>query len=380
MNENVWGSLKKERRDKHPFWIWESIMQTPVLLKECMEGLTYEQIVNIKDKCIKKGISNIFLVGVGSSYDASIAESFAFEEYTKLPSLSRLTSEFREYQEFDLDEHSAVFFHSHSGKTKGDVETVEKAKGRGAYTIAVTDHIDSPLSLSTEDVLIGPGGSKAELPSSRTYSTAMFRMMLLAIELGMEISKSSKLENDEKILRRTPKILGDVTNFYINKAADIVEKIKDCQSFVILSFGPNYATADEAALGLSQSSGVPVQPWILDHYLHGPIQTLNSKMGVILIASPGPLQDRMLQTAKACGLIGAKVILLSPDDLKCEVDCDVYINLPAGIPETITPVIYITPLLQIAYHFSLLGRGCHPDRLSMDKPEFVKAFSNTSLF
>jgi len=35
----------------------------------------------------------------------------------------------------------------------------------------------------------------------------------------------------------------------------------------------------------------------------------------------------------------------------------------------------MVPLWQTAYHFSSLKRGSHPDRLSMDKPEFKEAFS-----
>jgi hypothetical protein len=31
------------------------------------------------------------------------------------------------------------------------------------------------------------------------------------------------------------------------------------------------------------------------------------------------------------------------------------------------------PLWQLAYRFALLGKGSHPDRLSMDNPEFKKA-------
>jgi glucosamine 6-phosphate synthetase-like amidotransferase/phosphosugar isomerase protein len=99
-------------------------------------------------------------------------------------------------------------------------------------------------------------------------------------------------------------------------------------------------------------------------------------MGVILIAAPGPMQKRMINVAKACKTIGAKVVVLIPKRISEEISYDVLMEFPADIPELLTPLIYILPLWQIAYYFSLLGRtSCHTDRLSMDKPGFKKAFA-----
>ena len=83
----------------------------------------------------------------------------------------------------------------------------------------------------------------------------------------------------------------------------------------------------------------------------------------------------MLKTAQACKIIGSKVVLLYPDDLNLPIDFDVCVDFPSGLTELISPLVYMTPLWQLAYHFSLLGEGSHTDRLSMDKPEFKEAFA-----
>ena len=99
-------------------------------------------------------------------------------------------------------------------------------------------------------------------------------------------------------------------------------------------------------------------------------------MCVILIAAPGPYQKRMIDTAKACQIIGAKVVLMVPEGYKVDFKADVLMELPDDLPEMLTPLVYITPLWQIAYFYSLLGKSdVHTDRLSMDKPEFKKAIS-----
>ena len=376
MNEEVINKMKNSKmRDHHPFWIWESIMSTPRMLAECLTDPISSKVKNVAEKCIHKNVDKIFLLGTGSSFFATVAEKFAFETYAGIQTTSYLTTEFREYPPANFGDHSAVFFHSHSGGTKGDPETIQKVCDLGGYAVGITDIKESALAKCVDDAIIGPGGSKIELPATRTYSTSIFRMIQLAIELGKETRFQEVALKGEEQLKKVPDILENIVQKYAVEAPRIVKSLKNCRSFFVVGSGPNFATADEGALGFSQSSGVTSQAFQLENFLHGPIQTLRSDMGVILIAAPGPFQDRFLKTARACKIIGAKVALLLPEGLNPKPDCDVLIEFPAGIPELLTPLIYITPLWQIAYYFSLLGKGCHTDRLSMDKNEFKKAFS-----
>jgi glucosamine 6-phosphate synthetase-like amidotransferase/phosphosugar isomerase protein len=376
MNENKVDNKKDaKRRDQPPFFIWESIMNTPKILGECLTGFTYDQVNNVSKKCKQKNVDKIFLVGTAASYFATIAEKPAFEVYAGLLTANYLVTEFLEYPPVNLDEHSAVFLHSHSGGTKGFPEIVQKVHDLGGYTVAVTDNKDSTLAMIAEDSIIGPGGSKVELPATRTLSAAIFRMIQLAIELGKGTPFENKAVEGDKCLKKIPDILGVVAQNFAIKAPEIVDVLKNCRSFFIVSSGPNFATANEIAMSFSQSSGLPSQAFQLENFLNGAIQTLRPDMGVILIAASGPLKERILKTAKACMIIGAKVVLLLPEDLDHEVACDVRMDFPLNVTELLSPLIYITPLLQVAYYFSLLGKGCHPDRLSMDKPEFIQAFS-----
>lgn len=376
MNEEAIDTLiNSKKREQHPFWIWESIMHTPKMLEECLLEPVYSQVKTVAEKCIRKHIDKIFLLGTGSSYFATVAEKFAFEVYAGIQTTSYLTTEFREYPPTNFDDRSAVFFHSHSGGTKGDPETVQKVRDFGGYAVGITDIKKSTLAKCVDDLIIGPGGSKIELPATRTYSTAIFRMIQLAIEIGKATPFQEVALKGEKQLKKAPEILENVAQKYAMEAPDVVDSLKSCRSFFVIGSGPNFATADEAALGFSQSSGAPGQAFQLENFLHGPIQTLSPDMGVILIAAPGPFQERFLKTAKACKIIGAKVVLMLPKGLNPKTNCDVLMEFPADIPELLTPLIYTTPLWQVAYYFSLLGKGCHTDRLSMDKPEFMKAFS-----
>jgi len=376
MNEDAAKALKTgEKRIKHPYWVWESIQMIPDVLAKCFDKEVQDQIAHIAEQFNKRGINKIFLVGTGSSYFATIAEKYLFEDVVGIPVWRFVANIFRNYPSNFIDSKSIVFFHSHSGKTAGDNEAVEFAKSKGAYTIGVTDIASSDLAKAVDDVFIGPGGSKIELPATRTYATAIFRMSMLSLAIANILGNKKIVKKYQLSIEEYPKKVKYFMSAYEKIAASNVEKIKDCTSFISIGCGPNLSTADEGALAFNQCAWVPAQSFELENFIHGPMQTLTKKVGVIAIANPGPLQSRVLKTAKAAKIIGAKIILLVPEGTNDGIDADVRIELPQGIPDLLSPVLYMVPLWQTAYHFYSLQRGSHPDRLSMDKPEFKDAFS-----
>lgn len=367
------GHNKKLKRNHHPYYVWESIMKVPEILEDCLDEEVSLQLDKVVSEIKRRNIQRFFLTGTAAGYFASIAESYALEQLSTIPTNAVLISDFQSYPPANLNANAAVFFHSHSGGTKGDAEVVNMVKSRGGYTVGVTDILGSPLANCVDDVIIGPGGPKPELPATRTYSSALFRMINLALLLGQESAVENKISLIRNKLEKIPGVMKRLIEGYARKSKEDRDVLQDCQSFFVIGSGPNYATACEAAIGVSQSLGVPSQAFQLKNFLHGPIQTLRKDMGVILIAAPGPFQERFLLTAKACKTIGTKVALLMPESHEPVDDCDVTILLPNDIPELLSPLLYIMPLWQLAYRFALLGKGSHPDRLSMDNPEFKKA-------
>jgi len=280
-----------------------------------------------------------------------------------------------EYPPNDLDEKSAVFIMSASGKSEGDLAVMEFANGRGAYTVAVTDVAGSPLAGAVENVLLGPGGAKRELPATRSYATALFRMTMLVVELGSRAEKETGISEYVEAVGSLPRIARELMDTYETQAASVAEQLQDCRAFYVLAYGPNYANAEEFAMALNQSTGIPSIAYEMENFIHGPMQALTADEGVFLLAPDGAAQDRMLRLVQAVNTIGAKTVLLGTDEARRKAGADVFIEMPAGLPEGITPVLYMLPLWQTAYALGQLKNYIHPDRLSMTKPEFVEAFS-----
>jgi glucosamine 6-phosphate synthetase-like amidotransferase/phosphosugar isomerase protein len=320
-------------------------------------------------------IDKFVLLGRGSSYFLALTEKYLFDKITNISTSCAVTNVFESYQITSIDKHTALFFHSHSGKSEGDIQVVKDANLHGAFTIGITDIASSPLAAEVDRVILGPGGSKVELPATRTYASAMYRMMLLALKLGNEIGDSRTANDFAESLHEIPSVLrGFIPNFE-SKAEKIAQEIITCSSFVFVGVGPNLSTADEASMAFSQATGLPSQAFEMENYIHGPMQALGTNQCVMIIAPEGPLQDRILRLAQACQIIGAKTVVLAPKKFKSHLNIDTFVEMPAGIPDILSPVVYMVPLWQIGYRLGLFGKGSHPDRLSMDREEFKEAFS-----
>jgi glucosamine 6-phosphate synthetase-like amidotransferase/phosphosugar isomerase protein len=377
MNEEMIQTLKEseKHRHQHPYWVWESIQAIPQLLSQCLDSPVINQIQKVVQVCVNRNIKKILLIGRGSSYFTTLAEQYLLGEVVDLNVRCAVSNVFESYPNRNIDQETAVFIHSHSGKSEGDVQIVDLIKEQGAYSIGITDIANSPLAEVVDDVILGPGGAKVELPATRTYSTAMFRMMQFATQLGKEIGDYDVASKFERSLKEVPKQLEKFIPDFEPHAQAIANEIQNSTSYIIVGFGPNLSTADEAAMAFSQATGAPAQAFEMENFIHGPMQAINKNQCLIAIAPDGLLQDRILRMAQACKIIGLKTIVLAPTEIKNQLDVDVFVNMPSDIPDLISPVVYMVPLWQIGYRLGLFGKGGHPDRLSMDKDEFKEAFS-----
>ncbi|MEA4908326.1 MAG: SIS domain-containing protein [Chloroflexi bacterium] len=373
MNKDAIQGIKDSKhRDSHPYWLWESIQRIPQLLSECLSEDVKDRAQHLADQFEARNIDRILLVGTGSSYFSTIAEKHVFESITGIQTGSYLANELLAYPPLEINARTVAFFHSHSGSTMGDPEVVEFVKSKGGYTIGVTDLAGSQLAQCVDDVFIGPGGPKLELPASRTYATGLFRMLMLAAAIARVKGRAAAAAEIQGQIDQFPPIAQAILDQYEKLAPEIVQKASDITSFFVIAAGPNYATADEAALGLSQSAGVPSQAFQVENFIHGPMQTLEPTMGVVSVAAPGPLQSRVLEVAAAVKMVGSKSILLAPQGTPA-TGADVRIEIPGSVSEYLSPIAYMIPLWQVAYHFALLGRGGHPDKLAMERPGFKEA-------
>lgn len=357
------------KRTGHPYWIYETIMNCGNVLESWNHEKQQRKVEEIVDAIVERKPAHIFFAGTGSSHLAALAQSHAFSRIAGIPSSAWIASELRTYPPTYFDDKALLMLNTHSGKSPADTLLIEQAKSRGVYTIGVTDIDETPFAKSCDSLLIGRDGPKREFPSTRTYSSAMYRALLVAVAYAEKTGSIDTVEEYRDILHRLPVKMKEFLKEFDAAAKSMVQGFSDITAYFVVGSGPNLATVHEGAMGLTQGTGKPAAGYHVDEYMHGPVQSLGEEHCVVAVAPPGPFQEKIAGFARCARRIGAKVLMVAPEGGGVLKEGDVGIAMPGGIPEAITPVLYCAPFWLLGYYFSL-HFDLDPDSLSMDRENF----------
>ena len=360
------------KREEQPFHIYETIMDAPVKLQSWLEGESLERVREVAEEIRKRKPKRIFTAGTGSSYMAALSEAYGFSEIAGIPSSAFVTSELRAYTPEEFSDDDILLINTHSGKSPGDVAMVKVAKDRGVFTVGITDIGGTTFADEVDMLLIGKDGPKKEMPATRTYSSAIFRTLLLAIECAKKQGSLYRAREYERQMMLIPMMMRKQLDDLDKTTPEIVKKLRTNTAYFVISAGTNMSTAIEGAMGLTQGTGMPAAGYNVDEYMHGPVQSLKSGRCVVTVASPGPFHEKIWRFADVARNIGAAVLMLAPEGSDAIAHGDIRIELPTGVDEVLTPPLYCAPFWLIGYYFSL-ENGFNPDILSMEKSEFKKS-------
>ncbi len=235
---------------------------------------------------------------------------------------------------------------SQSGKSPDLTAAARRARSLGALTVAFTNDPASPLAAEAEVVLPLHAGRERAVAATKTFlaELAAFLQLVAHWRGGQELSDA---------LARLPEALDRAARAEWPR---FVEALADAEHAFVLSRGPAYATALEAALKLKETAELFAEGFSAAEFLHGPVALLAPGFPVLVLAP----EDAALEgvRAVAAGLSEKGAALL-------------WAGAETGPGETLAvpraPHPYATPLvLAQAFYPNVarlaLARGKDPDR------------------
>ncbi|WP_214107620.1 SIS domain-containing protein [Acrocarpospora catenulata] len=233
----------------------------------------------------------------------------------------------------DLDGVLAVAV-SQSGRTEEIVETLEWAKDCGARTVAITNGGDqSPLAQAADLALCTVAGEEKAVPATKTYTTQLAAMAVLALGLGADVPASD--------LDRVP----DAVEKLIENPGDLdalVEGLADKPGVVVSGRGLAFSTALELALKLKEACYLHAMGLSYADLLHGPIAVVDADTPAILVAAgDGPTLPGLVALAERVTGAGAAAYGVGGGGRLAAV-ATAALNGP-DLPEWVAPLGLIVP-------------------------------------
>jgi len=264
---------------------------------------------------------------------------------------------------------------SQSGATEEIVATLDWARDCGARCVAVTNAPDSPLAGVADATLLTQAGTELAVPATKTYTTELAAMAVLAAALsapgsprggvghqgrdgGMGPSGSRGDGVGVEELQRVPEAVAAMLE--VAPAAEaLAGRLTEVETLVVSGRGFAYSTALELALKLKETCYLPAVGLSYADLVHGPIAIVDAGTPALLVAAgDGPMLPEMTRLAATLAGRGAPVYGIGGDH-GFAAACRAALPGPA-LPEHLAPFALIVPG-QLLTEALARAKGIDPD-------------------
>jgi glutamine---fructose-6-phosphate transaminase (isomerizing) len=298
----------------------------------------------------------VLFIARGTSDNAAVYGSYLIQAHAgRLATLASPSIATTYRSRIDLSGILAVAL-SQSGRTEEIVETVAWARDCGARTLGITNGAGSPLTEAADMALVTQAGAERAVPATKTFTTQLAALAVLAIGLGGDL--------DPGQLREVPGVIeGMLVRAAEAELADldpIVDELAEVQGVVVSGRGLAYSAALELALKLKEACYLHAMGISYADLLHGPIAVVDAATPAIVVAADsGPTLDGTVALARRVTGAGARAYAIGGGEALARASSRA---LPGpGLPEWLAPIGLIVPgqLLTEALSRRL---GLDPDR------------------
>ncbi|MBR0385478.1 MAG: SIS domain-containing protein [Erysipelotrichaceae bacterium] len=241
-----------------------------------------DELVNKLGSKIRE-LTEIIVVGSGSSHNASVTACAFMEKVSGLPVHVYIPNEFNNKTVFP--ETALYVFLSQSGTSTLLEDMLKEAKGKGLFTVGVTDYDDSPISRQADaKVSLMVGGEEY---GYRTvgFCCSFLVLQMIALRIGLERGYITDqdfedcLADGRKASENHPAIVEKTLAWFDQHK----ESLKEANSLLYYGSGSLYGIAIEGALKLLETAKLYLSiGFEAEDGLHGP--NLGFNKGDVVIA------------------------------------------------------------------------------------------------
>jgi glutamine---fructose-6-phosphate transaminase (isomerizing) len=308
------------------------IREQPQALLRLVEQESH--VESVARAIVERAPAVVRLVGHGSS-DA--AASYGVYAFGLLPGWTAMRDSISLTVYYDAQlnlSDSVVIGLSQSGETPDVVEYVQRARARGAFTVALTNAADSALARSADATIALAAGPERAVAASKTFLNTLAALAFLA---GGTAGRCSEIADE---LRRVAEQLRESLGPLETAVANVATAFAYVGRMYVIGRGIEFGTAREVALKLTETCRVAAEPLTATDLAHGPVAALDSLFPVWTIASRDASLPAVVDAAARVREAGATIV--ASGNAAGEIGGAAY-SLP--VPEPPEPIL--SPLLSV---------------------------------
>lgn len=277
------------------------------------------------------GVTHLVIAARGSSANAARYAQYLFGAELGLSVHLAATSLYADGNGPRLDG-AAVMAISQSGQSPDIVAVLESARRQGRPTIAVTNHVTSPVTAPADVVVPLLAGPELSVAATKTYTATVQALVQIAIAAGAA-HLQPELDRLPRLLADTiaasldqPGVLTGFTRWFASQGGSS----GDLPALTVVGRGTGAASAAEAALKIREVALSRTEAFAVPDLLHGPVAALGPASLVCVVVSPSyPLTywRALCAQLRAAGVTTG--VVASAPLYRAQPE---FLELPSGLP------------------------------------------------
>jgi len=344
----------------YPHFMLKEIHEQPQTLRNTLR--LQEHYLDLLATFLERA-REVFLVACGTSYHACLAGSYMFSKLAFLGTYPVIASECVEQHGKSIGIDSTILAVSQSGETSDTLAAVMTARERAATILGLTNVVDSTLTRVSRVYIDQQSGPEIGVAATKTFTSQVSVLAQLALRVAKKRGKVSQDEMDclGERLKNLPEDAETIIRTQEEKVRRVARKYKDAKAFLFLGRGISTATAYEGRLKLMEIAYVPAIALPAGESKHGPIGLVEPGFPVVIVCPKDETHKTVIGNIMEMKARGASVIaVVEEGDQEIEALADDYVEVPKGIGEVLSPILFIIPLQLLAYHMAV-EKGYDPD-------------------
>jgi glucosamine--fructose-6-phosphate aminotransferase (isomerizing) len=303
----------------------------------------------------------ITILACGSSWHAGLVGKYLIESISGTPVDVDIASEYRYRPQFNGPGTLAIAI-SQSGETADTLGALKTARNSGAGIMSICNVIGSSMDRESDGVIYTHAGPEIGVASTKTFTCQLTALVLFAISLGLANGRLSA-RAAEKLLQgllQLPLLIERILAEN-EKLAGLARLFDDATNALFLGRGVLFPLAIEGALKLKEISYIHAEAYPAGELKHGPIALIDRHIPIVIIATQGPLYEKLLTAIEEVkARDGVVIVMATEGDQKIAMIAEHVFYVPST-SELLMPILMAVPLQLLAYHIAA-RRGCDVDR------------------
>jgi len=347
-------------KQAYPHFMLKEIHEQPICLKNSLR--LQDQYLELMTTFLDRA-GEVFLVACGTSYHACLAASYMFSKLAFLATHPVIASEFVEQHGRSVNIDSTLLVVSQSGETADTLAALEHARLRAATILGLTNVIGSTLTRVSRVYACQQSGPEIGVAATKTFTTQLSVLAQLALRVAKKRGKISheEIEQLEEQLEQIPDIAETILRTREEQIKQLAKKYRDKPCFFFLGRGISSATALEGRLKLLEIAYVPSIAFPAGESKHGPISLIEPGFPVIFICPRDETRKTVMGNIMEMKARGASIVaIIEEGDEEVKSIANDYVEIVKGVPEILSPILYVIPLQLFAYYMAV-EKGFNPD-------------------